>query len=606
MSSPSQDAIISRAFRRSIVTLVVGAAVVAVGLFVVNWQSADPGEALPETTLAAPTSQVQEDTRTAPAVVFRNVSEQVGVRFQHRNGALGDRYLPETMGGGVGALDYDNDGDLDLLLVGSSSWAEAGFGAAAQDDAGISSLALYRNDGTGLFEDVTAQVGLSLSCYCMGVAVADINADGRLDLYLTALGQNLLLLNTPEGFVRQPGALGAAGTVETWSTSAAFVDYDNDGWLDLFVANYVQWSPEIDREVDYQLAGIGRAYGPPAQYAGTNSYLFRNVGGIRFEDVSESAGIQVHDAAGQPTGKALGVLAWDWDEDGLQDLFVANDTTRNFAFHNQGDGTFLEVGSESGLAFDNAGKATGAMGVDFLEQGGQLSVAVANFANEMTSFYVRPPGQSFYTDEAVVAGIGPATRRALSFGLFFFDYDLDGLADLFQANGHVEPLINQVQPSQHYQQPAQLFWQCGVGCARQFVLAEAGPDLAVPLAARGAVYGDFDGDADLDLVVVQVGGEAAVFRNEQATGHHWVRLDLRQGTANGFAYGARVVLKTANAQQVGYVSPGRSYLAHMPLTLTFGLGSYAGEVEAEVTWPDGQVQRFDELAADRVHLLQRR
>lgn len=606
MNKPSGDAVISRAFRRSVFALVAGAVIVGLVVAFLRWQNTQTPEVLPETTLTAPVIQPQADEKTPPEVVFTNATEDAGIRFTHRNGATGNRYLPETMGGGVAVFDYDLDGALDVLLVGSSSWSEAGYEPQSDADGQTSSVALYRNDGSGRFEDVTAKAGLDLTCYCMGAAVADVNADGRLDVYLTALGHNILLLNTPAGFVRQPGSLGAAGALEAWSTSAAFVDYDNDGWLDLYVANYVKWSPEIDREVNYQLAGIGRAYGPPNQYAGTNSYLFRNVDGVRFEDVSSAAGIVVQDAASQPVGKALGVLAWDWDEDGFPDLFVANDTTRNFAFHNQGDGTFREVGSESGVAFDNAGKATGAMGVDFLERDGQLSVAVANFANEMTSFYVRPQRQSFFTDEAVVAGIGPATRRALSFGLFFFDYDLDGQADLFQANGHVEPLINEVQPSQQYEQPVQLFWQCGPDCPRQFVLTPAGEALSQPLAARGAAYGDFDGDADLDLLVVSVGAKAHLFRNEQNTGHHWVRLDLRQAGPNAFAYGAKVEVSAGETTQVGWVSPSRSYLSHMPLTKTFGLGEYAGEVTARVTWPDGQVQSFPGLAADQTHLLTRR
>lgn len=606
MSKLSGDAIISRAFRRSLYALAAGAVIVGLVMVFSRWEKDDPGEALPDTTLTAPVVQSQVSERTPPAPAFANVTAHAGIQFVHRNGATGDRYLPETMGGGVAAFDYDLDGDLDLLLVGASSWSKAGYDEPVDGANPPPSIALYENNGNGQFADVTIDVGLDLTCYCMGTAVADVDADGRLDVYLTALGHNVLLLNKPDGFVRQPAALGAAGAVDAWSTSAAFVDYNNDGWLDLFVANYVQWSPDIDREVDYRLAGIGRAYGPPTQYAGTDSYLFRNVDGVRFEDVSTGAGITVQDSGAQPVGKALGVLAWDWDEDGYQDVFVANDTTRNFAFHNQGDGTFREVGSESGVAFDNAGKATGAMGVDFFEQNGQLAVAVANFANEMTSFYVRPQGQGFFTDEAVVAGIGPATRRALSFGLFFFDFDLDGLTDLFQANGHVEPLINQVQPSQQYEQPVQLFWQCGSTCPRQFALMPAGDALAQPLAARGAAYGDFDGDADLDLVVVSVGADANLFRNDQNTGHHWVSLDLRQNAPNAFAYGARVELNAGDETQVAWVSPSRSYLSHMPLTLTFGLGEHAGEVAAQVTWPDGQVQTFTGLSADQAHLLTRR
>ena len=575
-------------------------AAVFVVVMVMRFEPKD--EVLPETKLTAPVAPVAESARSAPQVAFTDITEQSGVAFQHRNGATGQRFLPETMGGGVAVFDYNGDGAQDLLFVGSSSWDQQALSAPERN----SSLVLYENNGEGQFTDVTAAAGLEVICYCMGVSVGDVNADARLDIYVTALGKNFLFLNSTEGFVRQPDALGAAGELGAWSTSATFVDYDQDGWLDLFVANYVQWTPEIDLEVDYQLAGIGRAYGPPTQYPGSNSYLFRNVEGTRFEDVSSTSGIPVYDEGGRPIGKGLGVLAWDWDGDLDQDLFLANDTTRNFAFQNLGGGRFEEVASGSGVAFDNAGKATGAMGVDFLDQAGVLSIAVANFANEMTSFYVRPPEENFFTDEAVVVGVGPATRRVLSFGLFFFDYDLDGLSDLFQANGHVEPLINEVQPSQNYAQAPQLFWQCGASCGRQFVAVSAAGDLFEPMAARGAAYGDLDGDGDLDLVIVQVGAEARLFRNDQALGHSWLSLELRQDTPNVFAYGAKLAVVSDTRAQSFWVSPARSYLSHVPLPQTVGLGASDAPVDVEVTWPDGGVQTFPALTPNRHHVLQRR
>jgi hypothetical protein len=454
-------------------------------------------------------------------------------------------------------------------------------------------MALYRNDGTGRFTDATAGSGLEVPLYGMGTAVADFDGDARLDIFVTAVGENRLFRNLGGGrFADVTAAAGVAGRDDDWSTCAAWLDHDRDGDLDLFVCNYVGWSRETDFEVDYRMTGIGRAYGPPTNFAGTFNALYENLGDGSFADVSEAAGIRVVNAATElAAGKALAVLPMDLDDDGWLDLVVANDTVRNFVFSNRGDGTFVEDGVALGVAFDNSGHATGAMGID----GGrdpernERVIAIANFANEMTSYYVASDDSAVFTDEAVISGVGPASRSALSFGLFFFDADLDGRQDLFQANGHVENQINVVQPSQRYEQPPQLFWNCGDACPRQYVPLDAGRmgDLAEPVAGRGAAYADIDGDGDLDIVLTQPGRTVRLYRNEQATGHRWLRVRLEGRRGNRQALGAVATLTWSGGLQERRVMPTRSYLAQVEPVLTFGLGADGTAEALEIRWPDG-------------------
>jgi len=534
----------------------------------------------------------------APQVKFTDISEQSGIDFTHVTGAFGDKFLPETMGSGAAFFDYDNDADQDLLLINSDYWPD-------HVEAGMlrPTMKLYQNDGLGRFADVTETAGLAVPLYGMGVAVGDYDNDGDADVFVTAFGLNRLFRNEGGRFQDATVDAGIGGEPNAWSTSAAFVDIDNDGDLDLFVANYVRWSWQIDLDVNFQLTGIGRAYGPPNAYEGTYNYLYRNNGNGSFSDISSESGIQVDNpATAKPMGKALAVAPVDIDSDGWMDLLVANDTVQNFFFHNRGDGVFEEIGSLLGVAFDRNGKATGAMGADVahFRNGLDLGFAIGNFANEMTSLYVTQGSEFLFTDEAIVEGIGPASRAALTFGLFFFDYDLDGRLDFLQANGHMEADINKVQSSQHYRQPAQLFWNCGNDCRSSFLLqpAEANGDLAKALVGRGASYADIDADGDLDVLITQNGGPPLLLRNDLALGHHWLRVKLTGTSVNRDAIGAWVEVRTGSTVQRRQVMPSRSYLSQVEPVLTFGLGKADSIDSVEVFWPDGGRQLLRQVSID--------
>lgn len=531
-----------------------------------------------------------------PLAKFTDITSEAGIHFVHVNGAYGDKLLPETMGGGVAFFDYDNDGNQDLLFVNSCYWPGHVPSGTAQP-----TMALYHNDGHGRFTDVTAGSGLDVSCYGMGVAVGDYDNDGLPDVFITAVGGNHLFHNEGSGKFREVTAeAGVRGAPENWSTSAAWIDYDNDGKLDLFVCNYIRWSPELDRAAPYELPNIGKAYGPPRNFEGVFPCLYHNDGSGHFTDVSATAGIQVRNSAtGRPVAKSLAVAPVDVDNDGWIDLVVANDTVQNFLFHNEGrNGVhgFKEIGARSGIAYDAYGLTRGAMGIDSarFRNDDSLGIAIGNFANEMNALYVAQRDSLVFADEAIRTGVGPASQNLLKFGLFFFDYDLDGRLDVLTANGHLEPEINRVQPNQQYRQPAQLFWNRGDNKGTGFVPVPAdrcGSDLFKPIVGRGSAFADIDGDGDLDVVITQIAGPPLLLRNDQKLGHHWIRLKLVGTKSNRDAIGAWVKARVAGRQFSRQVMPTRSYLSQSELPVTIGLGNAAQADAVEILWPDGTTQK---------------
>ena len=529
-----------------------------------------------------------------PVAKFTDITREAGITFTHVNGAYGDKLLPETMGGGVAFFDYDNDDRPDLLFINSTYWP-----GHVPPSKPPPTMALYRNEGQGRFTDVTAGSGLDVSCYGMGVAVGDYDNDGRPDVFITGVGGSHLFHNQGQGKFREvTREAGLAGSSEDWGTSAAWIDYDNDGKLDLFVCQYVRWSPEIDRAAHFELPRIGRAYGPPRHFVGTFPQLYRNEGNDRFTDRSAAAGLQIKNpATGLPMAKSLAVAPVDADNDGWMDLVVANDTVQNFLFRNQRDGTFKEIGARSGIAYDAYGLTRGAMGIDSarFRNDDTLGIAIGNFANEMNALYVAPRGSLVFADEAIKEGVGPASQNLLKFGLFFFDYDLDGRLDVLTANGHLEPEINRVQATQQYRQPAQLFRNRGYkGLGFLPVPPEkCGPDLLQPIVGRGSAFADIDGDGDLDVVLTQIAGPPLLLRNDQKLRHHWIRLKLIGTKSNRDAIGAWIKVRVRGHVLSRQVMPGRSYLSQSELPATIGLGEADKVDRVEISWPSGATHRIN-------------
>ena len=595
------DAAISRGLRISLVGLVVLAALGG-GAFALLKPKKSAGP-VKVTQVSAPEAAPTNAVARVPAIRFTDVTAAAGISFRHQNGAYGDKLLPETMGSGVAFADLDGDGAPELLFVNSTQWPgklPAGTKAATST--------LYRNDGKGHFTEATAGSGLDVPLYGMGVALGDYDGDGRTDVFISSVGGGHLFHN--EGslkFREVTTSAGVAGDPKDWSTASAFFDLDNDGDLDLFVGNYVRWSPEIDREVGYTLVGVGRAYGPPMNFQGAFPHLYRNDGNGQFTDVSGTSGVQVKNTStGVPLAKTLGVAPFDYNGDGWMDLVIANDTTQNLLLENQRNGTFKEVGALAGVAFDSYGNTRGAMGIDTARftREGKAAIGIGNFANEMTAFYVAQGDGTLFTDEAISWGIGPASRLLLKFGFFFFDYDLDGRSDVLTCNGHLEEEITKVQASQSYRQPAQLFWNAGDSGLINVSPQQAGTDLFKPTVGRGSAFADMDGDGDLDVVMTEVGGSPMLLRNDQAIGNHHVRFKLVGAKSNRDAIGAWVKVTAGGESQWRQVMPAKSYLSASEFEVTFGLGQNTKIDAAEVIWPSGAKQIIADMGIDRRNVVQ--
>jgi len=538
-----------------------------------------------------------------PGVVYADVTAESGIDFRHVNGASKAKYLPETMGSGVGLLDHDGDGDLDLLFVQGREWPEA----RKEPEP---TMRLYRNDGGMRFRDVTKEAGLAVPRYGMGVAIADYDADGDPDVYLTALDGNLLFRNEGGRFVQVPGAPDGGtwtdrdGSVRpSWSTAAAWLDADRDGDLDLVVVSYVRWTPALNLEAT--VTGREPAYTRPQLYEGDHPRLYLQEADGSFRDATRGSGL---DETTDP-GKSLGICVEDFDGDGNLDLFVANDTVRNFLFLGRGDGTFVERAVPAAVAYDDKGLARAAMGIDAVDwaNDGRIAVAIGNFSEEPVSLYRvtrATPGDVVFQDDANAARVGRATLLPLTFGLLTIDADLDGWCDLVLANGHIEPTVTKIKPEIKYAQRPQLFRNVE-GRRFQEVTADVGPPFARELVGRGLAAGDLDGDLDLDLVFTCNGGPPLLARCDLLAKNRALRLRLEQPGRNRDAIGAVVRIEAGGVRQRRMVRTGGSYLSQGELTLTFGLGTAARADEVIVRWPDGAEQAFGPLDAG-AHALRRK
>jgi hypothetical protein len=524
-----------------------------------------------------------------PGFRLVNVTSSAGIQFQHNSGAYGGKLLPETLGSGCAFLDYDRDGWQDILLINGMDWPDHKRQA--------STLRLHHNNRDGTFTDVTHKAGLDVEMYGMGVAVGDYNNDGFPDILITCVGQNRLFKNSGKGtFVDVTNSSGL-GHRQALSTSALWFDFDRDGRLDLFVCNYVKWSPEHD--VFCSLDGKHKSYCTPEAYRGETCWLFHNRGDGTFEDVTATSGIF------DSSSKSLGVAMLDYDQDGWPDLLVANDTQPNKLYRNAHNGTFKDVAVEAGIAFSADGKARAGMGVDAadFDNSGAAGVAITNFDNEMIGLY-RALGNGTYEDIATQAGVGLPSKTTLGFGCLFLDANLDGALDLAAANGHIDDTVRSIRGNVGYAQPPQLFLNNFVNQGKRTfrdVTSEIGDAFGQPKVGRGLACGDFDRDGDLDILITTNNGPAYLYRNDQLAGNRSIRFHLVGKQSNRDAIGATVRIYHEGVTQSRLVKSGSSYLSQSELPVTFGLGKRDKIERVVVQWPNGRTEEYKNLAAGKAY-----
>jgi len=523
-------------------------------------------------------------------VSFTDATKSAGIDFVNTSSSE-KKYIVESMGGGVAMFDFDNDGRLDIYLVNSYT-VEAALARKHRPPA-----ALYRNLGDGKFEDVAAKAGVADPGWAMGASVADYDNDGDDDLYLTCFGPDRLYRNRGDGTFEDVTAKAGVSDAR-FSTGAAWGDYDRDGDLDLFVTNYVDFKlddmPQFGKGALCQYRAIPVQCGPRG-LPGAGDALFRNNGDGTFTDVSKQA--KVDDPKGY---YGLGVMWTDFDDDGWPDVFVANDATPNYAYRNNHDGTFTEMGFMLGVAVDENGVEQGSMGVSIgdYDRDGRLDLIVTNFADQYNTIYRKGPDGGF-TDVSRATKTADVSLPYVGWGVKFFDYDNDGWLDLLVTNGHVYPQVEGAFPGGMYGQ-RKLFYRN----LRDGTFAEIGssiPALAERRASRGAAFGDYDEDGDVDVIVNEIDGAPTLLRNDGGSkAGHWISLKLQGTKSNRNAAGARVELKAGALTQVEEVHAGDSYISHSDWRLHFGLGAATTVDEITVRWPGGAVEKLTKLKADQV------
>ncbi|MYF64088.1 MAG: CRTAC1 family protein [Rhodothermaceae bacterium] len=513
------------------------------------------------------------------------VTEESGVgRFLHETGAFGEKWFPETMGAGGGFLDYDSDGILDVLLVSGGFFSPG-------EQVSPPALQLYKGVGDGTFSEVTQESGLAgLKAYAFGVSVADYDNDTDADIFVTALYENFLLRNDGGVFSEVSAEAGLGGYRE-WSAAGVFMDANLDGWLDLYVGNYVDWTPEKD--IYCTRVGDKKSYCTPEQYEGISGRFYVNLGDGTFEERSD-------DFRGLP-GKTLGAASLDYNRDGWPDLIVANDTQRDLLFENQRDGTFIEKGIISGIAVDETGRARAGMGLDVgvVDETGRETVFVGHFSGEMVGVY-RHAGSGIFIERAAVSQIGRPSLPTLTFGLLLADFDLDGDLDLLTANGHITEDIGEVEEGITFRQRTQLYVNEGSGL---FSEIEPSGALAELMVARGAAWADYDMDGDPDVLISENGGPARLWRNDTQPGNS-LTVKLTGSSSNRDGIGSRVRVKTDQGWQERYVRGGASYLSQNQQWPLFGLGLSAVADSLVVYWPDGTLTVREAVPAGVIKLTE--
>ena len=520
--------------------------------------------------------------RTAPG--FVDVTRQSGITFRHVHGGSGTKYIVETMGSGACWFDYDRDGRPDLYLVNGAPLP--GFKAAETPRS-----ALYRNLGDGRFADVTERARLAEPGYGMGCAAGDVDNDGDLDLYVTRFGPNALYINNGDGTFAEIGARAGVDDAR-WGASAAFADYDADGRLDLYVANYLDFTIENNVYCGDWRRGL-RSYCHPDAYKAPTHVLYRNRGDGTFEDVTRRAGVQRTD------GKGMGVVWGDYDNDGDADLYVANDSTPNFLFMNNGDGTFHDATLSGGAAFSEEGKTQAGMGTDAgdYDGDGDLDLFVTNLDMENNSLYVND-GRGRFEDRSFPAGVAEPSFLMVGFGTHFFDFDNDGDLDLFVGNGHILDDAHQYNDMVTYEQPSQLYENIG---GRYRDAADlAGPAVQARGVVRGVAMADYDADGDLDVALSENNRPARLLRREGKGIGTWLGVDLTGVRSNRDGIGARLTLRAGGRQMIQEVRGGASYCSQHDLRAHFGLGRVASFEWLEVRWPSGLRERFPGGPAGRI------
>ncbi len=535
----------------------------------------------------APLSPRGTFAQTPPSVKFIDIVESAGIDFRHDNAASSEKYLIETMGSGCGWIDYDQDGLLDLYLAN---------GAATRlyTPAHPVRSALYRNNGDGTFTDVTAKVGVGAEgLFGMGVTVGDYDNDGYPDLLVLGYGRCILYHNNGDGTFTDVTSRAGVENAGRWASSAAWFDYDTDGRLDLVSANYSDWSPDRNFWCGDHGPGM-RSYCHPDDYNGEAPTLFHNNGDGTFTDVSKQSGV------GLKPGNGLGVVTFDYDNDGWQDIFIANDSMANFLFHNNRDGTFREVGYSAGVAVSADGLPEAGMGTDAADATGKgrMDLIVTHLDSQLARLY-QNMGDGTFDDATLRSGLGYATFHMSGFGARFMDYDNDGEPDIFMANGHVLDNIDRYNASVHYAEPKLMFRNLGHG-AFQNVSEELGRDFQLPRVSRGAAIGDFDNDGDLDILVNNNGERPQLLRNDGGNANHWLEIFLIGTRSNRDGVGARVKLSAGDLVCSEQRKGGMSYQSAQDPRLHFGLGEHSTVDTIEILWPSGAVTKLAKIQANQI------